>query len=550
MLVFKIIGGLGGLAVLPLVGRYFAELWDEPHYQYFPILLGVIVYLGWSRWKEAPPAVRPLRHRLALCLGGLALMVLTVAILYQVRLFAMIALTLGLAVFGLIMASVRKVENLFGVWCLSLLLIRPPWGYDEKLMGRLQDLATVVSSRLLDLMGCFHLTEGNVLTFPGKTFFVDEACSGVISLRTILAATAVIVVLRNRPLVHAVLLISAGLFWAGVMNVIRIGLIAAAHLKLGLDLSEGWQHEVTGLVVFSVATFGVLSADAFLGFFLESLGGGARFPGNRWGRWWNKLVGWGDLSLKKSDFEAGESRSSPGLGRWSTFLGWSGAAVLGVLVALQLGVVFVGGGKAAEIRTAGLDPEEVLTREVFAPSSASWEVIDFEVKSRSARSRWGENSLVWTLDFDGVKVVMSADYYFRKWHELTVCYRAAGWELDERVVLPSGLESAWQTVEGRCHRPASRERGFIWFDLFRVTGEVVDPVESLLAADWKERFSPRNLALFKGQFSEGSYHDVVQVQAFMVSGDDLSEEVLAEIRSEYEGFRDRIYTVLLGGADE
>ena len=270
-----------------------------------------------------------------------------------------------------------------------------------------------------------------------------------------------IVVLRNRPLVHAALLILAGLFWAGVMNVIRIGLIAAAHLKLGVDLSEGWQHEVTGLVVFSLATLGVLSTDAFLRFSLEPLG--ARFPENCWGRWWNKMAIWGDLSLKKGDFEVGESR--PSLGRWSTLLGWSGAGVLGVLVALQLSVFFVGRGNAAEIRTAGLDPEEVLSRYVFIPGGESWNVIDFEVKSRSSRSVWGENSLVWTLDFDGLKVVMSADYYFRKWHELTVCYRAAGWELDARVVLPSGLESAWRTVEGRCHRPASRERGLMWIDV-------------------------------------------------------------------------------------
>ena len=89
----------------------------------------------------------------------------------------------------------------------------------------------------------------------------------------------------------------------------------------------------------------------------------------------------------------------------------------------------------------------------------------------------------------------------------------------------------------------------MWFDLFRVTGEVLEPVESLLAADWKERFSPSNLALFKEHFSEGAYHDVVQVQAFVVSGDDLTEEVMGEIRSEYERFRDRVHDVLLGGAD-
>jgi len=547
---FKVISALGGLAMLPLVGRYFGRLWDEPHYQYFPILLGVIAFLGWSRWSEAPVAVRPLRQRLVLLTGLLAILVLTVAILYQVPILAMLAMTLGLAVFGLVLARYRKVENLFGIWCLVLLLIRPPWGYDEKLMGWLQDLATVVSSRLLDLFGCFHLTEGNVLTFPGKTFFVDEACSGVISLRTILAASAVIVVLRNRPLLHAVLLILVGLFWAGMMNVVRIGLIAAAHLKFGVDLSEGWQHEVTGLVVFVMATGGVLSTDGLLQFLLDPLDGKRQFPGSRLGLWWNKMVGWGDLSLKQGDFDAGEGAPTAELGKWTTRFGWTSAGVLGVLVALQFSVFFVDRGKSGEIRTAGLDPETVLGREAFEPSEESWKVVDFEVKSRSSRSVWGENSLVWTLDFDGLKVVMSVDYYFNKWHELTVCYRAAGWQLGGREVQPSNEESAWQTVVGRCHRPTSRERGLMLFDLFRVTGEVLEPVESVLAADWKERFSLRNLAVFKQHFSEGAYHDVVQVQAFVVSGGELNGDVLGAIRGEYERFRGRIYSAMLGGKDE
>ena len=541
---------LGGLAALPLLGRYFSRLWDEQHYQYFPILLGVMVALGWSRWNEAPPSTEPLRQRLAWCIGATALLVLTVAILYQVPILAMVASALGLAVFGLVLASVRKVENLFGIWCLVLLLIRPPWGYDEKLMGWLQSLSTIVSSRLLDLCNCFHLTEGNVLRFPGQTFFVDEACSGVISLRTLLAATAVIVVLRNRPLVHAVLLIGAGLFWAGVMNVIRIGLIAVAHLKLGVDLSEGWQHEVTGLVVFFVAAVGVLSTDSLLRFLLEPLGVGAWYQGNRWGRWWNKMASWGDLSLNQRDFERDAPPPSPKSSRWSSCLGWSAVGLLGALVVLQASVYFIGRQDSVVMRTAELDPAKVLSRDVFVPEDEAWKVVDFEVKSRSSRSVWGENSLVWTLDYNGLRVLMSVDYYFRKWHELTVCYRAAGWQLDSRIVQSRALNSDWQTVEGRCHRVASRERGLMLFDLFRITGEVLEPVESLLAADWKERFSPRNLALFKGHFSEGAYHDVVQVQAFVVSGDDLDPSVLEEIRLQYEGFREQVYEVLLGGSRE
>lgn len=312
---------LAFLAATPLVLRYFGRLWAEEHYQYFPLLIGVILWLAWSRWQEAPLGDRPVRRGMVWVLGLPAMGGLTLAVLYQVPVMAALAFTLGLGVAALTVGSHRKVENLLGIWLLCWLMIRPPWGYDERMMSLLQGWTTVVSSRLLDFFGGMHLTEGNVLKFPDKTFFVDEACSGIISLRTILAASAVIVVYRNRPFFHAVLLIAAGLFWAGVMNVIRIGIIAAAHLKFRVDLAEGWQHEVTGIVVFILAVIGLLSTDAFLTFFFAAIKRGAVHPDNPLTRFWDRLASFCDFSLQDTDFDKREplppkQRQLPHLFRW------------------------------------------------------------------------------------------------------------------------------------------------------------------------------------------------------------------------------------------
>jgi exosortase len=536
---------LAGLAVLPLSLSYFSRLWQEEHYQYFPLLIGVIVYLGWSRWKEAPPASQPLRTRWTAVGGVPALLGLTLAILYQVPIIAILSALLGLGVMGLCLASRRKVENIFGVWALCWLLVRPPWGYDEKLMGGLQAFTTLVSSRLLDFFGCLHLTEGNILTFPGKTFFVDEACSGIISLRTMLAATAVMVVFRNRPLMHACLLIAAGFFWAGVMNVIRIGIIAVAHLKFQLDLSEGWAHDLTGLGVFVLAFVGVLSTDAWLSFFLEPMRHGIRSPNNLLTRGWNRFARFGDLSLKEEDYS-----SEPSMVRdrsWPRWFRYGFGGVLGVLVLLQ-GMALIpwsSSAQAKEVTTVALEPARLLSRDAITPLSKEWQIVDFEEKSRSSRSVWGENSLVWDYARGDLRMKLAVDYYFLRWHELTICYRASGWQLDERVVLPRNAD-LWSTVRATCQRPASREQGLIFFDLFHTSGEPLEPVEHLLAADWKERFAPRNLALFKGAFSPKEQHDVIQVQAFLVTEEPLSAEEMASVQAEYEHFRGQVHANLIG----
>lgn len=543
------------LASAPLVARYFGRLWAEEHYQYFPLLIGVIVWLGWSRWHEAPPAQRPLRRGIAFILAIPAALFLSLAILYQVPIMAAFALVLWMAIAALALASHRKVENLLGIWCLSWLLIRLPWGYDEKLMELLQALTTTVSSRFLDFFGALHLAEGNVLTFPGKTFFVDEACSGIISLRTILAATAVIVVWHNRPLLHGSLLIAAGLFWAGIMNVIRIGIIAVAYLKFGFDLSTGWQHDFTGVLVFVVAVGGVLSTDAMLTFLLAGIGEKTvRHPDNPLTRAWNRVMGICDFSLKKGDFER---TTRPLVERriFPAFFRWSAGTLLAVLFLLQGSVFLPSRSHAEAVSTAvnmpaGIDPADVLGIDSLSTLGDSWHIVDFEKNVRSTRSMWGENSLVWTLEEvggQGLRVQLSLDYYFRKWHELTVCYRASGWQLDERMILPSVTgERAWRTVRAQCHRPASHERGLMYFDLFRSSGEPLQPVEHLLAADWKERFSVRNMAVFKGAFPEGAL-EVLQVQAFVVTDAVLEADRLTAVRAQYEHFRDQVFRILMSG---
>lgn len=538
-----------GLATAPLVFRYFGRLWGEEQYQYFPVLLGVMAYLGWSRWQEAPMATRPLRWPWVVLLAIPMILLLVIAILYQVPVLAALGLTLGLGGVAVCVASERKVENLVGLWVLCWLLIRPPWGYDEKLMGWLQGVTTSVASRLLDLFGSMHLTEGNVLTYPGKTFFVDEACSGIISLRTMLAATVVIAVYRNRPLMHALVLVAAGLFWAGVMNVIRIGVIAVAYLKFGIDLTEGWPHDLTGVLVFLLAVGGVMSTDAYLEFFLGFIRTGVYGTRNWLVNGWNRLIGIGQVRLQAGDFEVKE-KLPVAKRRLPLKVRWGLGVMLGGLVLLQSFAFLPMASRAenAPVNRAAVEPSEMFAMETIQPKNPKWKVVDFDQKARNSRSVWGENSLVWTYGDGEIRATFSLDYFFRKWHELTVCYRSSGWQLDERVILSDEDEGGkWATVRARCSRPASREQGLFFFDLFRTSGAVLDPVESVMAADWKERFSLRNMNLFKGAFVDTRALDVCQVQVFVVSDVKLTGARLKDIHEEYEHFRDQIYKRLMGG---
>ena len=68
----------------------------------------------------------------------------------------------------------------------------------------------------------------------------------------------------RRSLLHGLLLMASGIFWAGAMNVIRVVGIAIALSHYDVDLTEGWRHDVIGLFAFAVSLGALFSTDRLL----------------------------------------------------------------------------------------------------------------------------------------------------------------------------------------------------------------------------------------------------------------------------------------------
>ena len=193
-----------------------------------------------------------------------------------------------------------RVPYLWGVWLLPWLVVPLPFGRDQMLITMLQRGSSQVSSIVLDWFRVPHLMEGNTLILPDKQFFVDEACSGIVSVMSIIACAVIYGVWRNRPPLHLVLLASAGVGWATLMNVVRISVIAIAYHWSGVDWSSGTPHEILGLLIFLITFVALVSTDYALVVlsapirqtFAEQFG-----DQHRYGAWlvnaWDWLQGWG-----------------------------------------------------------------------------------------------------------------------------------------------------------------------------------------------------------------------------------------------------------------
>jgi len=253
------------LAHLPWLVIYWLGLWNQQHYQFFPFALGAFALLFAKRRSRT---IKNWSVLSSLLVG-----------------FDILCLAAGVALNSPWIVAVGMMAWLFA-WCINqkdeghsrslgylillpLMTLRLPLNSDEQVIHWLQRITTSIASRLLDQMGMLHFREGNVIQFPGKSFLVAEACSGVQSLFTILFLAALVISLRRRSIAHGILLLISGFAFAGIMNVARVMTIAVAWEKYHYDWSVGFTHELLGYCCLIAAAALLMSADAFLEFLLD-----------------------------------------------------------------------------------------------------------------------------------------------------------------------------------------------------------------------------------------------------------------------------------------
>ena len=269
---------------LPFLVAYLRGLWQQTHYQFFPFAIGAFIWLfATRRSSDAERWTWPTRILIGVDLCCLAAQ----AWIYSPWL-AVVGLVACVTAWCFANRDAGFDRRLTYLALLPLIVVRLPLMYDIQVINWLQRMTTAIASKSLHRLGMLHFRDGNVLKFPGKSFMVEEACSGVQSLFTILFIAALVICLNRRSLMHGLVLLASGLAFAGLMNSMRVIAIAVAWERFGTDLSSGLPHDIVGYVCLAVAAALLMSADAFLGFVTDPVPDIER-PGVV-GMYWNPLT--------------------------------------------------------------------------------------------------------------------------------------------------------------------------------------------------------------------------------------------------------------------
>lgn len=230
---------LGGLTVL-LVLAYLDMLaltsaaWESDLYSHGWIVPVIALGLLWMRWEPFRP-VRASERWIGLSILVLGLLIRLVAAYYRMN--PLDRLSFLPCVFGVFMMvggwhTVRWAGPGLGF----LIFMFPlPSILEHHVLLRLQTLASICSTVVLQTLGVAAFREGNVLNIAGSSLFVADACSGLRMLTVFCALAVAMVFLIERPWWDKFIILLSAVPIALVVNIIRITVTGLLYMWVGAD---------------------------------------------------------------------------------------------------------------------------------------------------------------------------------------------------------------------------------------------------------------------------------------------------------------------------
>lgn len=438
-----------------LISLHFTRMWSAEHFQFFPVALIATGVLTFSRRADiVRDATLP--RSIAVWIG-LVIVLLTILVAALLGL----ALTGWLSFLGFIALMIYASYGAGGLRAslpifVMLAIIKPlPTSMEQQLTIGMQKIASHFAGTLLNNMGVMHYQQGVVLILVGKSFMAEEACSGIRSLFSSIAAVVFLGLMNRYHWLRHILNILQTIGWVIVYNAFRIATVVYVEERFNFSIAEGWKHELFGFVIFFVIFATVLSTDRLFA----------------------------SVILPKA-YEAPEDPAGMP-SRWSDWLAWPGSYRSGIGIAFVFGLISI-----LSVRMLFLVPDYkegfaqrlAAAEEEYLPKDvAGWKVAQFYPVHRPEQHLQGSDSYIWEVKKGDSTALISLDGSFNDFHDLSWCYTALGWDcisnrnystIEKRA---NGAQDANSELTLLNLKKASGETGIVYFSAVDKRGDIVVP---------------------------------------------------------------------------
>jgi len=232
--------------------QYLVHDWDTndnySHGYFIPFLTLYVIYNIKDELQKLPVKTNIIGLFL-IFLGLTQLIVAKIGSEYFLQRTSLILVLAGIVLFCLGTSFFKKL--LLPITYLIFMVPIPAiiW---NKIAFPMQLFGSVLTEKFVTLMGVPIFREGNVLHLSGTTLEIVDACSGLRSLTTLFALSAVFAILSTHKTWQKWILFFAAAPIAIFANIVRLSATALLASRYGSDIAHGFLHDFSGLVVFAV----------------------------------------------------------------------------------------------------------------------------------------------------------------------------------------------------------------------------------------------------------------------------------------------------------
>ncbi|MHB8499939.1 MAG: exosortase/archaeosortase family protein [Candidatus Acidiferrales bacterium] len=240
-----------------VLGSLARQWWHDPNYGhgfFVPVFAGYVLWRGRDGWRALP--FKPRNFGLAIMLFAIGLRVLgTLGAEMFIARLSLVILISGIVLFLAGSHVLRSIA--FPIGYLLFMIPLPAIVYYQMTIP-LQMWASRLGASGLVALGIHTVREGNLLILPNCTLNVVEACSGIRSLLSLLAAVVAYGYLAEPSTWKRSVLAVASIPIAIVTNGLRLVATGVLSYYFGPSVDSGVVHLALGLGFFVLAFLSIL----------------------------------------------------------------------------------------------------------------------------------------------------------------------------------------------------------------------------------------------------------------------------------------------------
>lgn len=510
------------IAHIPIGVEYCRRMWVVGHYQFFPLLMAAAAWLIYDRL--ATGVRREQRSNVSYALLAICALALAASVLLYAPFFWINSLLLLIGVYIYDRWGWQGLKASAPAWLLLLFVIPLPANLDLKLINKMQFMSSQLASWILDAFGLVHFREGVVLITEKKQFFTEEACSGIRSLFSSLAAISIMGVMWRYPTWRLLFNLFQTVLWVIVGNAIRVASVVYLADNVNESFATGTTHGMLGMAAFVFIFLCALSTDRGIN------------------AWQASSINFNDAPLEGDiDESTAQGMAQPkrtSIVEQTDPIPVAKWALTGLFVVIALFGARLTYAKVAEDQLGYYSEEDLipLSANDLPKEINGWRQSNFSYQTHGDTRLLAPESYVWTFSKAGRKVKISLDSPYYDFHNLNDCYEGFGWNVEYQHNYPKENNSLSSKVNlTELEMTKSSEHGVVMFTAFDRNGQLVRPTFEVNYAPSRGMLIARHTRLALGMLDQSTDPrlakqplPVTQVQLLHTSESEITERAELE----------------------